>query len=65
MSPKFSYSSIFNLAIPLFIITMLSQNIPEITILNTYGFTPQIKQILLTSSISNIFWHHLEYLSLI
>ncbi|HIF9479748.1 benzoate/H(+) symporter BenE family transporter [Photobacterium damselae] len=55
ISPKFSYSSIFNLAIPLFIITMLSQNIPGITILNTYGFTPPIKQILLTSSISNIF----------
>jgi benzoate membrane transport protein len=38
--PQFSLAGFVGLALPLFIVTMASQNLPGIAVLKTYGFTP-------------------------
>lgn len=46
VSPDFSLSATLGLAIPLFIVTTLSQNLPGIAIHHAHGFTPDHKPIL-------------------
>ena len=46
VTPTFSLSATIGLAIPLFIITTLSQNLPGIAIHHAHGYTPQHKPIL-------------------
>jgi len=38
--PEFSFAAFVGLALPLFIVTMASQNLPGIAVLKTFGFTP-------------------------
>jgi benzoate membrane transport protein len=40
VSPAFSLAAFVGLALPLFIVTMASQNLPGIAVLKTHGFTP-------------------------
>lgn len=44
--PNFSWTVLFSAGIPLFIVTMTSQNIPGIAILNTSGYQPKISPII-------------------
>ncbi|MGQ8365129.1 benzoate/H(+) symporter BenE family transporter [Glaciecola sp. 1036] len=46
VTPDFSISATIGLAIPLFLITMLSQNLPGIAILKSYDFHPNLKVVL-------------------
>ncbi len=40
--PEFSLSAIISVALPLFIVTMTSQNMPGVTVLKTFGYRPPI-----------------------
>lgn len=46
VSPDFSVASAISLGFPLFIITMLSQNVPGMAILKSYDFKPDHKTVL-------------------
>jgi benzoate membrane transport protein len=38
--PSFDWQTLISIALPLFIVTMASQNIPGLTVLTTYGYRP-------------------------
>lgn len=44
--PKFSLAALISVGIPLFIVTMTSQNIPGIAVLNTSGYKPPISPVI-------------------
>lgn len=46
VQPTFSWTALFGAAIPLFIVTMTSQNLPGIAILNADGYKPPISPII-------------------
>lgn len=46
ITPEFSLASVFGLALPLFIITLLSQNLPGIAIHKAHGYEPDHKSVL-------------------
>ena len=54
VTPEFSVSATISLAIPLFIITLLSQNLPGIAILKSYDYHPDVRQVLTGVSIVNL-----------
>ena len=54
ISPEFNLLSILNISIPLYIITMLSQNLPGIAMLKNYGYQAHGKPLLFGTGISNI-----------
>jgi benzoate membrane transport protein len=41
LTPSFSYDAILGLALPLFIVTMASQNLPGFAVLSAYGYRPE------------------------
>ncbi len=55
VSPKLGISAVLNLAIPLYIITMLSQNLPGITMMRSYQYDTPVKPILIGTGLTNIF----------
>jgi benzoate membrane transport protein len=40
VAPVFSFDAMIGIALPLFIVTMASQNLPGLAVLNAYGFRP-------------------------
>lgn len=54
VTPTFSSSSAINIALPLYIITMLSQNLPGIAMLNSYGYKIQTKSLFLGTGLANM-----------
>lgn len=53
VTPEFRFQSVINIALPLYIITMLSQNLPGIALLNSYGYKVKSTPILLGTGLSN------------
>lgn len=49
VTPAFGLAAIFGLALPLFIVTMASQNVPGMSVLASNGYRPPLRQILLTT----------------
>lgn len=45
-TPEFSLSAITSISIPLFIVTMLSQNLPGVTVMRSNGYHPNINAVL-------------------
>jgi benzoate membrane transport protein len=45
-APAFSVEALVGIAIPLFVVTMASQNIPGMTVLATYGYRPRLGPLL-------------------
>ncbi|MFQ6546365.1 benzoate/H(+) symporter BenE family transporter [Aestuariibius sp. 2305UL40-4] len=45
-APSFTASAVFGIALPLFIVTMATQNIPGIAVLRSFGYTPPPGQML-------------------
>jgi len=41
VSPQFSLSAVVGIGLPLFIVTMATQNIPGIAVMRSFGFTPR------------------------
>ena len=62
VTPEFTLAGFIGISIPLFLITMASQNIPGITVLTLNGFKPQMPPLLrataLFSLASNVFGGH-------
>ncbi len=54
VTPRLDVSAILNLAIPLYIITMLSQNLPGIAMMKSYQYDTPIKPILIGTGLTNI-----------
>ncbi len=52
--PEFSFRAIFSVGIPLSIVTMTSQNVPGIAILNASGYNPKISPIISSIGFVNL-----------
>lgn len=46
MMPDFSWSALFGLALPLFVINMASQYLPGLAMIKSYGYTPNVKHLI-------------------
>ena len=54
--PKFSFATMISIGIPLFLVTMTSQNIPGLAVLNESGYTPPISPLIsLTGLVTLLF----------
>jgi benzoate membrane transport protein len=49
VQPSFDWQTLISIALPLFIVTMASQNIPGLAVLNTYGYHAQTRPIFLST----------------
>jgi benzoate membrane transport protein len=47
--PAFTLEAMINIALPLFIVTMAGQNLPGLTVLNTYGYHPPVAPVFLAT----------------
>ncbi|MCE3056196.1 benzoate/H(+) symporter BenE family transporter, partial [Vibrio cholerae] len=54
VEPEFDWLALLNLALPLYLITMLSQNLPGITMMKSYQYEAPIKPILLGTGLTNM-----------
>ena len=52
--PEFNVSALLNLAIPLYLVTMLSQNLSGIAMMQSYGYTAPVKPILIGTGVINM-----------
>lgn len=46
ISPEFSWSALLGLALPLFVISMVSQYLPGIAMIKSYGYKPHVNQLI-------------------
>ena len=46
MTPEFSWSSLFGIALPLFVINMASQYLPGLAMIKSYGYEPNVKHLI-------------------
>ncbi|WP_273431752.1 benzoate/H(+) symporter BenE family transporter [Chitinibacter tainanensis] len=54
VSPSLSWSAVASVALPLFMVTMASQNIPGVTVLHANGFRPPISPIISWTGLTTI-----------
>ncbi len=54
VTPGITASAILNLSVPLYIITMLSQNLPGIAMMKSYHYDTPVKPILIGTGLTNI-----------
>lgn len=54
VTPEFDLMAILNLSLPLYIITMLSQNLPGIAMLKSYQYGIPVKPILIGTGLTNL-----------
>lgn len=54
IEPEFDWLALINLALPLYLITMLSQNLPGIAMMKSYQYEAPIKPILLGTGLANM-----------
>ncbi|ATW01986.1 hypothetical protein CCU22_02145 [Candidatus Legionella polyplacis] len=55
IKPKFSFYSLINIGLPLFFIMMMTQNLPAITIINSFKYNPPISSLIIWIGIITIF----------
>lgn len=53
-SPEFSWQSLASVALPLFLVTMASQNVPGVTVLHANGYNPPISPIISWTGLTTI-----------
>jgi benzoate membrane transport protein len=53
VAPAFSLDSIVGIALPLFLVTMASQNVPGLAVLNANGYRPPVPPIFLTTGLAS------------
>ena len=53
-APSFSFTSLIGIGIPLFIVTMTSQNMPGIAVMQTAGFKPPLSPIITTTGVTTM-----------
>ncbi|MFD1626140.1 benzoate/H(+) symporter BenE family transporter [Azospirillum griseum] len=49
VTPVFTWEALVGIALPLFVVTMASQNIPGLAVLATFGFTPRVPPVFLVT----------------
>ena len=54
VQPSFNLASIFTIALPLYLVTMASQNIPGIAIMNSYGYKVPFRASLTTTGLGTV-----------
>ncbi|HVJ45255.1 MAG TPA: benzoate/H(+) symporter BenE family transporter, partial [Luteolibacter sp.] len=54
LAPEFSWRATIGIAIPLFVVTMASQNLPGISIFMAHGFKPPVSKIIGWSGFANL-----------
>ncbi|MFB0769773.1 benzoate/H(+) symporter BenE family transporter [Aeromonas salmonicida] len=52
--PSFSFDTLFGIALPLFIVTMTSQNMPGITILRAHGYQPATSSLITWTGLTGL-----------
>lgn len=52
--PIFSWGAVVGLALPLFVVTMASQNVPGLAVLASYGFRPSPRPIFLATGLASL-----------
>jgi len=55
VTPVFSLEAMISIALPLFIVTMASQNIPGVAVLKAYGYAPQSGPLFTLSGLFSLF----------
>lgn len=62
VAPQFSIGAIIGIAVPLFIVTMASQNVPGLAVLNANGYRPAVGPLFVatgaTSAVTSVFGGH-------
>lgn len=53
VTPVFTWEALIGLALPLFVVTMASQNIPGLAVLATFGYTPRVAPLFLATGIAS------------
>ncbi len=53
-TPEFSFASILTIAIPLFVVTMASQNIPGVAVLRSCGYKVPVSPVISTTGITTL-----------
>ena len=54
LTPSFDLMAVLNLSLPLYLVTMLSQNLPGIAMLKSFQYQAPVKPVLLTTGITNM-----------
>lgn len=54
VAPTFEFSAIVSIGIPLYLVTMASQNIPGIAIMKSFGYEVPFKPVLVTTGLASI-----------
>lgn len=54
VAPSFSFAAVIGIALPLFIVTMASQNIPGIAVLNVNGYRPDPSPLFRTTGVFSV-----------
>jgi benzoate membrane transport protein len=53
-TPRLDPGAIVGLALPLFVVTMASQNVPGMAVLSSYGYRPRLRPILLSTGAATV-----------
>lgn len=54
MPVTFNVSALLNLALPLYLITMISQNLPGVAMMKSYHYQTPVKSLLITTGVANM-----------
>ena len=54
VAPQFQWQAAISIAVPLYLVTMASQNIPGIAIMHSYGFEVPFKPVMTTTGIATV-----------
>ena len=52
--PQFSFNAFASIALPLFLVTMASQNVPGLAVLQTFGYRPNPRPLIVTTGLFTI-----------
>ena len=53
-APHFTAGALVSIALPLFVVTMASQNIPGTAVLRTFGYTPPLRPVLVSTGVASV-----------
>ena len=54
VSPTWSWSTLISVAIPMFVVTMASQNLPGVAALHTFGYRPPLSKVIGTTGVATV-----------
>ncbi|GIH25808.1 benzoate transporter [Acrocarpospora phusangensis] len=52
-APTLNLSVVVSIAVPLFLVTMAAQNVPGMAVMATYGYTPPLRPVLVTTGLAS------------